>query len=185
MRIDCDVIRDLLPLYAEDMVSNKSRELILEHLSECENCKQLLSQMKEPELQINHSIDPIKKFKRDFHRHTITVSAISVFITVAIIILIWGIFFLQPGDEMGYTLLCFYFFLPLTAFICSWVLGTRQTIVKWFIPFVFGAIGGLLPLLVFHTMDMIFLFFSFIPSILGLLIGVAIYSFKHRSKAIN
>ena len=32
MKIACEIIRDLLPLYAEDMVSEKSKEAVEEHL---------------------------------------------------------------------------------------------------------------------------------------------------------
>jgi putative zinc finger protein len=182
MKINCDVIRDLLPLYAENMLSEKSRQLVDEHLHDCENCKKTLAEMKKPEIQITHNIDPIKKFKHGFRKHTITVASLTAFITVAIIILIWGIFFLQPGDELGYTILCFYFFLPLTAFICSWILGTRPNKIKWFVPFIFGCIGGILPYAIYRSMDMIFVFFAFIPSIFGLLIGTIIYAIKARRR---
>ncbi len=36
----CEVIRDLLPLYIEDICSKESRELIEEHLSNCEDCEE-------------------------------------------------------------------------------------------------------------------------------------------------
>ena len=35
MNKNCEVIRDLLPLYADDVCSGRSRELIEEHLQEC------------------------------------------------------------------------------------------------------------------------------------------------------
>lgn len=47
MKITCDVIEDLLPLYVDDVASEDSRTLIEEHLRECENCKRTLRQMKE------------------------------------------------------------------------------------------------------------------------------------------
>ena len=46
MKIHCDVIRDLLPLYAEDMVSQASRELVEEHIKECEGCRGELETLK-------------------------------------------------------------------------------------------------------------------------------------------
>ena len=36
MKIDCDIVKDLLPLYTEQLVSEKSRMAIEEHLEECE-----------------------------------------------------------------------------------------------------------------------------------------------------
>ena len=32
MKISCDVIRDLLPLYVEDMLSNDSKNIVDEHI---------------------------------------------------------------------------------------------------------------------------------------------------------
>lgn len=39
MKISCDVIKDLLPLYIDNVCSDDTRKLIEEHLEECENCK--------------------------------------------------------------------------------------------------------------------------------------------------
>ena len=38
MNTECSVIRDLLPLYADDVCSDASRELIEKHLPECPEC---------------------------------------------------------------------------------------------------------------------------------------------------
>lgn len=45
MKVPCEVIKDLLPLYTDDVCSDESRKLILEHLSECEDCKLELDAM--------------------------------------------------------------------------------------------------------------------------------------------
>jgi hypothetical protein len=39
MKISCDIIRDLLPLYHDNVCSTDSRKLIIEHLDNCEKCK--------------------------------------------------------------------------------------------------------------------------------------------------
>ena len=38
-RINCNVTKDLLPLYADKVLSEDSVALVEEHLSECENCR--------------------------------------------------------------------------------------------------------------------------------------------------
>lgn len=48
--VDCDVIRDLLPLYTDDACSEKSRQLIEAHLKECPSCSAILSHMREDTL---------------------------------------------------------------------------------------------------------------------------------------
>ena len=42
----CDVIFDLLPLYVDGICSKESRNLVEEHIGECESCKNLLENMK-------------------------------------------------------------------------------------------------------------------------------------------
>lgn len=44
--ISCDVARDLLPLYCDDVCSQDSRSLVEQHLEECEECSALLEKMK-------------------------------------------------------------------------------------------------------------------------------------------
>ncbi len=46
MNIPCEVIKDLLPLYMEDMASGESAKLVEAHLSSCDECKQELEDMK-------------------------------------------------------------------------------------------------------------------------------------------
>ena len=46
MTKDCEVIRDLLPLYHDEVCSEKSRELVEEHLKECEDCRKALDEIK-------------------------------------------------------------------------------------------------------------------------------------------
>ena len=48
MKLECDVIRDLLPLYAEKLASPASSALVEQHLAECEACRAELEQMEKP-----------------------------------------------------------------------------------------------------------------------------------------
>lgn len=45
MKITCNVIKDLLPLYHDRICSDDSRKIVEEHLAECENCRKELSYM--------------------------------------------------------------------------------------------------------------------------------------------
>jgi len=53
MNISCDIIKDLLPLYHEEVCSAESKQLVEEHLINCENCKEMASKMK------NDSLDEV------------------------------------------------------------------------------------------------------------------------------
>ena len=46
MKVSCDIIRDVLPLYAEDMASNATRDMVDEHLCGCDDCVKVLGVIK-------------------------------------------------------------------------------------------------------------------------------------------
>ena len=39
MKTECSIVKDLLPLYIEDMVSEETAQFVLEHLNVCADCK--------------------------------------------------------------------------------------------------------------------------------------------------
>lgn len=51
MKLNCNVIRDLLPLYADRICSDESKELVDSHLAECRDCSLLLRQMLNTEIE--------------------------------------------------------------------------------------------------------------------------------------
>ena len=59
MKTDCNVIRDLLPLYADEVCSDESRVLVDEHLAECAECTEELARIRENEIE-NHLAAEIK-----------------------------------------------------------------------------------------------------------------------------
>lgn len=91
-------------------------------------------------------------------------------------ILIYGIGFLTPGDEMGYTILDFYILLPMVSIITGIVVGLNGKKLKWIVPIITALLGFLLPVLVFKSyyFDATCLFFSGIPSLLGIIIAIII-----------
>ncbi|MBO5089126.1 MAG: zf-HC2 domain-containing protein, partial [Lachnospiraceae bacterium] len=40
MKNTCNVVRDLMPLYVDDMLSEESKQLVEEHIEQCEACKE-------------------------------------------------------------------------------------------------------------------------------------------------
>ena len=45
MKISCEIISDLLPLYHDGVCSSESKQMIEEHLSNCEKCRTELKEM--------------------------------------------------------------------------------------------------------------------------------------------
>lgn len=54
MKISCEIIKDLLPLYHDGICSNDSKEMVNEHLSLCPSCMADLEAM-DVEFHIDHS----------------------------------------------------------------------------------------------------------------------------------
>ena len=60
--IDCEIIMDLLPLYADGMVSNDTGEIVESHLKECEECQEIYRQMT-GKIDFSFEKKPMKKRK--------------------------------------------------------------------------------------------------------------------------
>ncbi len=69
-KIPCDVIRDLLPSYVDELTSETSNTLIMEHMRGCESCRKTLASMQgglpfaEEAEKARREIDFLKKNKR-------------------------------------------------------------------------------------------------------------------------
>ena len=79
-KIPCEVIRDLLPSYIDELTSDVTNREIEAHVYECENCKKVLEQMSAPELEITEEdskeIDFLKKTKKKYRKKIIICAAV-------------------------------------------------------------------------------------------------------------
>lgn len=65
MKNKCNIIKDILPLYAEDIVSEDTREFVKEHLSDCSQCNAEYERIKKPARFIaDTDTVPLKSLKR-------------------------------------------------------------------------------------------------------------------------
>ena len=88
--MDCEVVRDLLPLYADDACSEKSRDLVEEHLRDCGECGELLRKLRQSEIENDlHSEKALvidygaKRFR---HRSAAVGSAVSGLFMIPILV---------------------------------------------------------------------------------------------------
>lgn len=71
MSLPCSVIRDLLPLYAEDLAGEESKALVETHLEDCADCKAALEDLKEPKpVTVVEEAVPLQLMKQLLRRHT-------------------------------------------------------------------------------------------------------------------
>ena len=91
MKLDCEVIRDLLPLYAEHMASPASTALVEEHLQECEACRAELEQMLQPvPVQPEPQPDaPLKGIRASLRKKRILTAAAAVLAVLCAVVLVF------------------------------------------------------------------------------------------------
>ena len=80
-KLPCYIVRDMLPQYAEDLLSQESAEDIKQHLDDCEECREIYRQMTgaEPEIleEDVREVDYLKKVRKN-RRGIIIAAAVIV-----------------------------------------------------------------------------------------------------------
>ncbi|MCD7773512.1 MAG: zf-HC2 domain-containing protein [Ruminococcus sp.] len=86
--LDCEVVRDLLPLYYDNVVSEKTATLIEEHIQECDECMRELESLKQApkieETQESKAKVDFKKVLKKLRRKGVVIGAVVVACVVAI-----------------------------------------------------------------------------------------------------
>ena len=107
MKNSCDVIRDLLPLYADDACSEDSRKIVEEHLAECPECGSMLRRLQSNEIENGlqqEKQDVIEYGVRQFKKRSATVgSTVSGLFMIPILVCL--IINLTSGSAMGWFLI--------------------------------------------------------------------------------
>lgn len=83
MRNECNIIRDLLPLYAENMVSSDTSDFVEEHLKNCESCRKEYERTKElqPTPEISDAAPLLKLSRKMKVKKIQTIALTAVFVT--------------------------------------------------------------------------------------------------------
>ena len=94
MKLSCDVIRDLLPLYAAGECSGESFTLVEEHLRDCSACRELLEGLKKEEAEAPAPVvsagDSAEVLVRT--ARTVSLRAVGAVVGVAAILLVWMVY---------------------------------------------------------------------------------------------
>ena len=86
---DCEIVRDLIPLYVDDVCSNATKELVKKHLEKCNKCKEIFETIKNNENNENsNEKESLKKFNNKIKKNKIKAIIISLIVFVIVIILI-------------------------------------------------------------------------------------------------
>ena len=85
MKLPCSVVRDLLPLYAENMTETETRTLVDEHLAECPECREKLSGIETGAEAPVDTAKPLASLKKQIRRRrwfAALIAGLLVFICV-------------------------------------------------------------------------------------------------------
>ena len=95
--LSCDVVRDLLPSYIENLTSDDSNQAVAEHLSRCGSCRELYKSMcpddSETAEKAEKELDYLKSIKRKSRRklrNAILITAGSLLVCFALAIFIFN-----------------------------------------------------------------------------------------------
>ncbi|WP_225742819.1 zf-HC2 domain-containing protein [Marinilactibacillus sp. Marseille-P9653] len=90
MKVSCDVIKDLIPLYAEGMLSDDTIQLVESHLEDCEECRHMLNELKQPyQAPLDTNAMPLLKVKAALRKKKL----VTIILTFVFALLFFTIFF--------------------------------------------------------------------------------------------
>ena len=112
---NCDIIKDLLPLYADDVCSPSSREMIETHLRECTDCAKVLKRLKDCEIEatIETEKEEVIRHQAKFFRKKSTIAGLIISAIFFIPVLVCLIVNLATGHGLDW------FFIVLTALLAA------------------------------------------------------------------
>ena len=114
MKGNCNITKDLLPLYIEEICSEDSLKYVDEHLQECEECRKTCALLKKTELTdlatVKQEINALKKLKKSITEKILYLYLLCI-ITIVVIV-----FLLMVHVNTLTNYVCF-FLMPLTMLI--------------------------------------------------------------------
>lgn len=101
MNKDCSIVQDLLPLYAEDMLREETKEYVDGHLAQCEACRAELAALKADVTPAPVSAQPLRSLKKQLRRKKFT--AVLLAVTLALTLAAAGFAYLTAPQYLPYS----------------------------------------------------------------------------------
>ncbi len=107
MKMNCEIIQDLLPSYVEDICSESTRKCVEEHIAGCDECRQMVEAYRNNDFSANSlekkQLDGFKKIKNKIKLQNV------LFIGLFIAFIVFGVYAMEfsynPLPEMAYYIL--------------------------------------------------------------------------------
>ena len=100
MNKDCSIVQDLLPLYAEDMLREGTKEYVDGHLAQCEACRAELAALKADVTPAPVNAQPLRDLKRQLRRKKLT--AVLLAVALALTLATAGFAYLTAPQYLPY-----------------------------------------------------------------------------------
>ena len=102
MSNQCEVIRDLMPLYAESMASKASTEIVEEHLAECPSCRDYLREIRQTVSNVTDTdSSALRQLKKRLQRKKTLTVLVTLMLTM--VVLITAIAYLTAPDYLPFS----------------------------------------------------------------------------------
>lgn len=102
MRNDCAIVRDLLPLYVENMVHEDTADFVKEHLLACTECSKEAELLKIPVVEeVKPEAAPLKKLKKKLLRNRIQTVLLTVLLVSTLVMAVFS--YLTAPQYFPYT----------------------------------------------------------------------------------
>lgn len=100
MNKDCSIVQDLLPLYAEDMLREETKEYVDGHLAQCASCRTELTALKADVTPAPVNAQPLRSLKKQLRRKKFT--AVLLAVTLALTLATAGFAYLTAPQYLPY-----------------------------------------------------------------------------------
>ena len=103
MKNECDIVKDLLFSYNDNVLSKNSKEFVDEHLKKCEKCKSVLEEIKkEDDKKVQmEEIDFFKRIKKKINKKNII---ICIGIIVLVLLVLFNILVFKNYNNIASTM---------------------------------------------------------------------------------
>ena len=101
-KINCNIIKDILPLYVDGLVCEDTKSIVEAHLKKCNSCREEYRKMANIlQMPIECDVEPIEKLQRKWRRKRIvnTIFASVICLTVVMAMSYWLFHYGVPASE--------------------------------------------------------------------------------------
>ncbi len=88
MKVTCNVIKDVLPLYLENMLSDDSCVMVEEHIEQCQECKSYLNEMRTfNKIPVDRNTSPLLKIKSTLRKKKFLTAIFSMMFSITLFVI--------------------------------------------------------------------------------------------------